>query len=139
MSKQRGETLDLLRAAYDELTKAGRNSLVKAFAFGNVVNALHGIFTYTQLAEELGVTPGVPSLYAKLYRKYDGNVSLLLHTAAEMGTYDVSRLSSDSETARYSYVWRCNNCHSLDVKRERQTQEQLDERVAAAVASVAGR
>lgn len=137
MSKNnaRGETLDLLHVAYDALTKAGRNSLSKAYAFGNVVNALHGLFTYAQLGAELGVTPTTVSTYAKLYRKYP-NEQLLMHTAAELGTYDVSRLAAESETVRYVYQWHCANCGSYDVHKERQTEQALAAREADAVATL---
>ena len=118
----KGETLDLLHAAYDALTKAGRESLSKAYAFGNVVNALHGIFTYTQLAAELGVTTSTVSKYAKLYRRYP-NEQLLLHTAAELGSYDVGVLAADEAPARYAYLWHCQNCGSFQVKKERETGE----------------
>jgi hypothetical protein len=137
MAKNRGETLDLLHSAYEALTKAGRNSLAKAYTFGNVVNALHGIFSYSQLAAEIGVTPTTISTYAKLYRRYP-NEQLLMHTAAELGTYDVSRLASESESIRYVYNWHCNNCGSYDVKKERQTAESMAARESAAVASVKG-
>ena len=135
MSKSKGETLDLLRTAYDALTKAGRDSLSKAYAFGNVVHALHGIFTYGQLAEELGVTSTTVSKYAKLYRKYPTE-QLLMHTAAEMSTYDVGVLSSDADTARYVYAWHCLNCGSFDVKKERETDSVRAAKEAQAVASL---
>ena len=137
MGKSKGETLDLLRTAYDALTKAGRNSLSKAYAFGNVVHALHGIFTYGQLAEELGVTPTTVAKYAKLYRKYP-NEQLLMHTAAETGTYDVGVLASDDASVRYVYTWQCMNCHSFNVKKERETDAVRAAKEAEAVKSLAG-
>lgn len=137
VAKGKSETLDLLHTAYDALTKAGRDSLSKAYAFGNVVNALHGIFTYAQLAAELGVTTSTVAKYAKLYRAYDSE-QYLLHVATELGTYDVGVLAAGEAPARYVYAWHCQNCGSFNVKKERETDEVRALKEAEAARSVAG-
>ena len=122
MSQRRTETLELLHSAYDALTKAGEDSLSKAYTFGNVVNALHGIFTYAQLAEEIGVTTSTVSKYAKLYRKFPTEKALL-DMARALKVYDVGILGGDAAHAHYAYKWHCQNCGSYDVKKERQEPE----------------
>jgi hypothetical protein len=136
MAKTKGETLDLLRTAYDALTKAGRHSLEKAYAFGNVVNALHGIFTYRQLGEELGVTQTTVSKYDKLYQRYS-TLQLLLSTATEIGCYDVSVLAGGPSSAQYRYLYQCTHCGSFEVQRERETPELLAAKMTEA-ATAAG-
>lgn len=119
MANRRGETLELLHSAYDALVKAGEDSLKKAYLFGNVVHALHGIFTYRQLGDELGVTPTTVSKYDKLYRKFPTEKALL-DRSRELGTHDVGLLASDIPAVHYAYAWHCTNCGSYAVVKERQ-------------------
>lgn len=115
----KGETLRLFYETYHALTKASEESLRRALKFGNVVNALHGLYTYAELAEEIDVTPTTVATYAKLYRKYDGNEKLLIETSRRMHTYDVHRLANDNEPVHYVYAWHCSNCGSDKVVKER--------------------
>jgi hypothetical protein len=120
MSRNRTETLDLLHDRHDALVKAGEESLRKAYAFGNVVNALHGMFSYAQLGEELGRSAAMIGTYARLYRKYSTE-QLLLATARAAGTFDVNHLANDGAAVRYAYSFVCRNCGSDDVHRERKS------------------
>lgn len=127
----KGETLDLLHSRYRSLTKASEESLRRALQFGAVVHALYGLYSYTAMAEELGVTPTTVSTYAKLYAKYDGNEKLLIETSRAMHTFDVSRLVADGEPMRYFYAWHCENCGSDKVVKERQPAAEVPEQADA--------
>ncbi len=116
--QQRGETLDLLRESYGELVKAGSNSLAKAYVFGQVVNALHRFYTYTELGDAIGRSHTTMRVYAMLAKKYPTEKALL-NTAEKLGTYDVSRLVGSPVTTPSHYAWHCNNCGSDDVVKER--------------------
>lgn len=124
MARHTDEGTDALRAAYENLTKAGQGSLHAAYAFGQIVDALTGVgYTYGMLGEMIGRSGSMVSMYAKLYRKYP-NVQTLVHLAEEMSTYDVSRLASDTKTVRYAYAWQCQHCGTVgEVRKIRQLGE----------------
>lgn len=120
----RTETLDLFHTSYEALVRAGSDSLSKAYAFGGVVNALHGLFTLTQLGNEIGRTPTCVSTYKKLYVNFvnRGGERELLRVADEMGTYDVARLAdtfSPSPRESFKYVPHCRSCGSFNVGKDK--------------------
>jgi hypothetical protein len=115
----RNDSFNLLLERHGQLVRAGQGSLQAAYNFGEVVNVMHDQgYSYAALGDMVALSgPGI-STYAKLFRKYP-TVNTLLRTSEQMGTYDVSRLASDGETAHYSYLYHCSNCGSFNVKRER--------------------
>jgi hypothetical protein len=113
----RGETLDALVAAYASLVKAGRGSLSAAYKFGNVVEALHGIYTYGHMADALSISASTLNKYAKLYRMYPTE-AVLLSVSDRMSTYDVSKLTSSDAGTPLRYVYHCRNCGGTDVYRQ---------------------
>jgi hypothetical protein len=104
---------------HQQLTRAGEGSLRAAHEFGGVVNELHDTgYSYAVLGEAVGLTGNGIGTYARLFRKYS-SVHLLLEVSRAVGTYDVGRLASDSEIAHYAYAFRCTDCGSDKVRRER--------------------
>lgn len=120
----REETLDLLLSAYEDLVKAGRNSLSKAYVFGQIVRALHRFYSYRELGEAIGKSYVTVSIYAKLAGKYPTERALL-NAAEEMGTYDVAKLGAEDAhgSSPYHVVWHCNNCNGTEFTRTREPVE----------------
>lgn len=118
--EQRSETLEMLVSKFDALTRAGRDSLVKAYEFGAVVDALHRFYSYSDMGNAVGRSGSQVYTYAKLFRRYSSE-QRLVKRAEELDTYDVARLAKDEEeTVHYHYQWRCTNCHSTAVVKERE-------------------
>jgi hypothetical protein len=112
------ENLELLASAYAGLVRAGEGSLEAAYAFGQVIEALYGLYTLTQLAAEVGVSNATIGKYRKLAVAYP-NVNALLRRSRELHTYDVSVLAAGSASAPARYELHCTVCGSYDIERER--------------------
>lgn len=109
--------LDRLQRDYAGLTKAGEASLHAAWHFGNTVSDLHRYYSYTDLAEAIGVSNSTVSKYAKLYKRY-GHPDILVAVAKELETFDVSKLIAEENTqAATKLLGQCQTCHSWNVKR----------------------
>jgi hypothetical protein len=121
----RGENLDLLLTAYEDLVKAGNNSLSKAYVFGQVVRALHRFYSYREMGAAINRSESTVSNYAKLAGRYPTEKSLL-DAADELGTYDVARLSSDNvhAAAPYHMVWHCSHCGGTEFTKSREPVEE---------------
>lgn len=133
-----GGSFDFLVERHGQLTRAGQGSLQAAYNFGEIVNMLHDQgYSYATLGEVVGLTGAGISVYAKLFRKYP-TASMLLRLSEQMGTYDVSRLASDGETAHYSYAYHCGNCGSYDVHKERKPEVPASAEVVAHAAGTGG-
>lgn len=135
----RTENLDLFHGAYDALVRAGTDSLSKAYAFGGVVNALHGLYTLKQLGDEIERTATCVATYRKLYTSYvnRGGERELLRVADEMGSYDVQRLASafDAPKESFRFVPHCSSCGSYNVAKEKMSADraaEIAEKVKAA-------
>jgi hypothetical protein len=122
VARKQAENLELLASAYGSLVRAGEGSLEAAYAFGQVIEALYGIYTLTQLAAEVGVSNATISKYRKLATAYP-NVNALLRRSRELHTYDVGVLASGSVSAPARYELHCTNCGSYAIERERVTSE----------------
>ncbi|HEY1705510.1 MAG TPA: hypothetical protein VGG75_37975 [Trebonia sp.] len=114
-----GENLDMLAAAYEKLVKAGTDSLSAAYTFGQIVDALAGLYTLKALGAAIGHSAAMVSTYRRLYRAYPSEHALQ-HAAAELGTYDISRLCGNTPAVPVRYVYRCENCGSYDTVKERE-------------------
>jgi hypothetical protein len=129
----RSENLDLFVTAYEDLRSSGTRSIMAAYNFGQVVDALsNSTYTLAELASAIDRTASMVSVYRKLYRRYP-HVNALLRTAEEMGTYDVSRLAGTNPLVPVRYVFICENCGSSDVARHKESvgeylKSQADER-----------
>jgi hypothetical protein len=118
----RGESLDMLTDLYGDLRSSGARSLSAAYKFGQVVRALHRAYSFTDMAEYLGISVATVSKYAKLAGLYSTEV-VLLRTAEQMSSWDISKLISIDAGVPIRSVLECRNCHSHDIahKRERVT------------------
>jgi hypothetical protein len=113
-----------------QLVKAGQGSLRAAYEFGGVVNELHDTgYSYAVLGEAVSLGAAQISVYAKLFRKYS-TIGVLLSMSEALGSYSVNLLASDGETAHYAYLYRCENCGSDKVKRERAPEVPVSPEVA---------
>lgn len=109
--------MERLQRDYLGLTKAGESSLRAAWEFGNTVSDLHRYYSYTDLAEAIGVSQSTVSKYAKLYNKY-GHPDILVYVAKELETFDVAKLIADEHSqAATRLMGQCQTCQSWNVKR----------------------
>lgn len=107
-----GETLDMLADSYGALVKAGKESLSAAYRFGSIIAALHPYWTYTAMAEYLGITTSTISKYARLARKFSTE-SQLLRAAEQMETHDVGILAGlGVPSGHWHTEYHCTNCGS---------------------------
>lgn len=133
------ETLDLFRNTYVSLKALGEEGLGMAYTFGNLVNALHGLYTFKQLGEEIGRTGSCVAMYKKLYASYvnRGGERELLRIADEMGSYDIARLAGafDAPKESFRFVPHCSSCGSYNVAKEKMSADkaaEITEKVKAA-------
>jgi hypothetical protein len=120
MTSRSPDGLDGLQLAYESLVKAGSNSLSAAYRFGQVIDALSGpgYYTHRMLGEAIGRSGAMIGVYARLYRSYHSERHLLA-TADKMGTYDVSVLAGKTPQVAVKYTFKCENCGSSDIVKER--------------------
>jgi hypothetical protein len=128
----RSENLDLFVTAYEDLRSSGTRSVMAAYRFGQVVDALSSTYTLGELGAAIGRTASMVSVYRKLYRRYP-HVNALLKAADELGTYDVSKLAGQNPLVPVKYVFICLNCGSDHVERHKESvgeylKSQADER-----------
>lgn len=123
-------TQRLLRRSYQNLVKAGHNSVRAAWRFGQTLDSFsdrHTGYTQAQLAEATGLSTGTVYKYRRFYHLYD-TPELAVQASEELETYDIGvlielhGLSSPVEHGRplagrhYRYV--CRTCQSHDVRRQ---------------------
>lgn len=114
-----------LHRTFEQLRSADRRSIVAAYRFGQIIDALHRTgYSWEELGDEVDRSKYTMKLYAALYNKYD-NEQALLGTADAMKTYDVSRLAGKSALVPVQYVFHCTNCGSYEVKKERKQEDDL--------------
>lgn len=119
VANKTGETLEMLADSYGDLVKAGRKSLSAAYTFGSVIVALHPFWTYTAMAEYLGITQATVSKYAKLARKFPTE-NALLKAAGEMETHDVGILAGlGVPSGHWHTEYHCTKCGSSGAAIER--------------------
>jgi hypothetical protein len=107
-----------LHDAFDALVRAGDDSLRKAYAFGQIVDALQGIgYTLGQMAAEINRTAPTVGKYAELYRRYP-NVEALLRRAHQWSTADISILVRDDDALHTKFGYQCGTCGSWDTHRK---------------------
>lgn len=124
-SKQADESLMMLVSAFDNLVKAGEQSVIMAYRFGAVVNALHGFsYSYAEMGRQVDRSGTTVYGYRKFFLRYHSE-NEMLQAAVRLGTYDIGRLARDgSEDAGYHYGYQCTNCGALDqVKKVRELNE----------------
>lgn len=116
-----------LHKSFGQLRSADQRSIVAAYRFGQVVDALHATgFTWQEMGEELDRSWHTIKLYAKLYNKYDTERDLL-DTAEAMKTYNVARLAGNISMSPIQYVLHCLNCGSFEVKKERKHDDEEEQ------------
>lgn len=115
-----------LHKAFGQLRSADQRSIVAAYRFGQVVDALHKTgYSWMELGEEVDRSWLTVKLYATLYNKYDDEKELL-ETAEAMRTYAVARLAGNTSLVPAVFVFHCMNCGSFEIRKERKTDDEVD-------------
>jgi hypothetical protein len=111
------------RKAFNNLRSADQRSIVAAYRYGQIVDALHSSgYSYEDLGEDVDRSKYTVALYAALYNKYPDEHALL-HTAEAMRTYNVATLAGRNPARPIEYVFHCSSCGSFDIVKERKEDE----------------
>lgn len=103
------ENLEFLADAYSKLVKAGTGSVVAAYQFGQVVDALFGLYTYRQMGLIIDKSASTVALYRKLFNAYPTE-TMLVQQAERLETYDISVLAGHNPVTPAYYHYACTNC-----------------------------
>lgn len=119
------ESLAQLHDLFDQLHHASLDGLRKAYAFGQMVDALASIgYTYETMGHEVNRSASTVYQYARLYGRYN-SVQELLDTAERWGTYDISRLVGSDAQLHRRYGYQCNTCFSWNTSRKTMPESEL--------------
>jgi hypothetical protein len=120
-------TVATLQTHYRSLTRAGLDSVRAAWRFGQAIDSFTDDYTLAELADSMELSAGTLYRYARLYRAYQ-RPELACRAATELETYDIgliwqlaNQLSPVEHARPYAgrrYRYRCQSCHSTEVKRE---------------------
>lgn len=113
------ENLDFLVDRYENLVRFGERSITAAYQFGQVVDALHGLYTYKAMAQVIGKSSSMVALYRKLYSAYPTEAALI-RQAEMLETYDISVLAGHNPVTPAYYHFLCTNCgHDDSIVRQK--------------------
>jgi hypothetical protein len=117
----RGETIDMFITSYAELRSSGKRSVMAAYNFGQMVDALsNSAYTLTELGAAIDRSASMVALYRKLYLHYP-HVNALLQAADTLGTYDVAKLAGSNPLVPVRYIFICTNCGSSDIEKHKES------------------
>lgn len=122
-------TARLLRRSYQNLVKAGDNSVRAAWRFGQTLDSFsdrHTGYTQIQLAEATGLSTGTVYRYRRFYGSYQ-TPELAVQASRDLETYDIGVLITLHDQlhpvehgrplAGRHWQHTCRNCHSTDIAR----------------------
>jgi len=115
-----GEGLIALHQAWDQMTRAGENSLRAAYNFGQIADALKNAgISWDVMGHEVDRSAATIHKYANLYRRYP-RVEMLLEASEYHDTFDVSILvrPEDTQIGHGKFGYQCGNCGSWDTHRK---------------------
>ena len=119
-------TVNALNDSYSHLTKAGEDSVIAGYKFGQCVDSFSHLYTMAQLADSMNLSAGTLYRYTRLYLAYQ-RVELAVQAARQLETYNIDliwRLQNDLHPVVHGRSlrgrhWRskCHHCGSDDVGR----------------------
>ena len=120
-------TVRTLRMAYDQLVKAGHDSVRAAWRFGQCLDSLSDGYTRAEVADAMGLSVNTLYRYHRFYQAYQRPESAE-HASEQLETYDIG-LITDLQNQLHPlehgrpvrgrrFRYRCQHCHSLEVGRE---------------------
>lgn len=120
-------TVSTLNLSYQGLVKAGENSVIAAWKFGQCIDSFSHMYTMLQLADAMELSYGCLYRYHRLYLAYQ-RPELALEVAHQIESFNIDsiwQLRNDRKPVRHGRPlagrhWRgkCHNCGSHDVGRE---------------------
>jgi hypothetical protein len=129
-----GANLVALRQAFDNLVRAGDDSLRAAYNFGQIADALNDIgYSWAEMGDAVDRRGPTIYMYVRLYRRYP-TLDALTMTAKKWGTYDINRLTGSDVSLQSRFGYQCLGCGSWDTHRVPMSGGAEAERAAARAA-----
>jgi hypothetical protein len=120
-------TLQALRLSYDQLVKAGNNSVRAAWRFGQTLDSFSDAYTRPQVAGAIGLSVTTIDRYRRLYHAFQ-RPELAVEASAQLQTFNIDTITELRDQLMpvghgrplAGRHWRstCHNCGSHDVGRE---------------------
>jgi hypothetical protein len=119
-------TVQSLQMAYQQLVRAGNDSVRAAWRFGQTIDSHSDSYTRRQLADAMGRSVSTLNRYHRLFAAYQ-RPELAVEASEILETYNIDLVwalqsqmmpTEHRPTLGRRYRYRCQHCHSTEVGRE---------------------
>lgn len=119
-------TVQALQLSYQQLVRAGNDSVRAAWRFGQTIDSFQDGYTMRELAEAMGRSAGTLNRYHRLFAAYQ-RPEQAVEASEALGTYNIDLvwgLQSQMMPVEHKtlagrrFRYRCQHCQSLEVGRE---------------------